>query len=180
MPYGNLSTQICQRYASYTDLDRYNCTIEEREEYEPHLDCGVVVYAGVDYGRILAEAENEADIIIWDGGNNDLSFYEADLYITLVDPHRPGHELTYHPGETNLRLADVIIVNKEETASFGDIGTVLENIQQAKDVYKRQLQVFSISGDKVELKLLIGTSQGHFSRKLEVDTTFTIRSKEVL
>lgn len=131
MPYGNLSTQICQRYASYTDLDRYNCTIEEREEYEPHLDCGVVVYAGVDYGRILAEAENEADIIIWDGGNNDLSFYEADLYITLVDPHRPGHELTYHPGETNLRLADVIIVNKEETASFGDIGTVLENIQQA-------------------------------------------------
>lgn len=130
MPYGDLTGQICQRFATYADLDRYKCTIEEREEYEPHLDCGIVVYAGVDYGRILAEAENEADIIIWDGGNNDLSFYEADLYITMVDPHRPGHELTYHPGETNLRLADAIIVNKEETASLKNIGTVLENIQQ--------------------------------------------------
>lgn len=130
MPYGELSDQICQRFAGYNDLERYKCTIEEREEYEPHLDCGVVVYAGVDYGRILEEAEKEADVIVWDGGNNDFSFYEADLYITLVDPHRPGHELTYHPGETNLRLADVIVVNKEETASLQDIGTVLENIQR--------------------------------------------------
>lgn len=131
MPYGDLAEQACQRYGSHADLDRCKCTIEEREEYEPHLDCGVIVYAGVDYGRILAEAEREADVIVWDGGNNDFSFYRADLYITLVDPHRPGHELTYHPGETNLRLADVVVINKEETASFHDIGTVLENIQRA-------------------------------------------------
>lgn len=130
MPYGDLAAQVCQRYGCHEDLDRYRCTIEEREEYEPHLDCGVVVYAGVDYGRILEEAEKEADVIVWDGGNNDFSFYQADLYITLVDPHRPGHELTYHPGETNLRLADVIVVNKEETASLNDIGTVLGNIQR--------------------------------------------------
>ncbi len=131
MPYGDLNEQACQRYGCHEDLDRFKCTIEEREEYEPHLDCGVIVYAGVDYGRILAEAEKEADVIVWDGGNNDFSFYQADLYITLVDPHRPGHELLYHPGETNLRLADVIVINKEETASFHDIGTVLENIQRA-------------------------------------------------
>ena len=133
MPYGNLEAQICQRYGCHEDLDRYNCTIEEREEYEPHLDCGTIVYAGVDYGRILAEAEKEADVIVWDGGNNDFSFYKADLYITLVDPHRPGHELIYHPGETNMRLADVIVVNKEETASLKNIGTVMENIQQIND-----------------------------------------------
>ena len=131
MPYGDLNEQACQRYGCHEDLDRFKCTIEEREEYEPQLDCGVIVYAGVDYGRILAEAEKEADVIVWDGGNNDFSFYQADLYITLVDPHRPGHELLYHPGETNLRLADVIVINKEETASFHDIGTVLENIQRA-------------------------------------------------
>ncbi len=130
MPYGDLAAQACQRYGSYEDLDSHKCTIEEREEYEPHIDCGVVVYAGVDYGRILEQAEQEADVIVWDGGNNDFSFYRADLYITLVDPHRPGHELTYHPGETNLRLADVVVINKEETASFHDIGTVLENIQR--------------------------------------------------
>jgi len=93
MPYGDLAAQACQRYGSYEDLERHKCTIEEREEYEPHLDRGVVVYAGVDYGKILAEAEKEADVIVWDGGNNDFSFYKADLYITLVDPHRPGHEL---------------------------------------------------------------------------------------
>lgn len=130
MPYGDLAAQACQRYGCHEDLDLYKCTIEEREEYEPHLDCGVVVYAGVDYGLILAEAEQEADVIVWDGGNNDFSFYAADLYITLVDPHRPGHELIYHPGETNLRLADVIVVNKEETASLNDIGTVMENIHR--------------------------------------------------
>lgn len=131
MPYGDLAQQICQRYGCYEDLDLHKCTIEEREEYEPHLDCGTVVYAGVDYGLILEEAEKEADVIVWDGGNNDFSFYAADLYITLVDPHRPGHELTYHPGETNLRIADVIVVNKEETASLKNIGTVMENIQRA-------------------------------------------------
>lgn len=130
MPYGDLEAQICQRYGDYADLDRYNCTIEEREEYEPHLDQGIVVYAGVDYGRILAGAEEEADIIIWDGGNNDFSFYHADLYITMVDPHRPGHELSYHPGETNLRLADAVIVNKVDTASLDNINRVLENIER--------------------------------------------------
>ncbi|HPU01081.1 MAG: GTPase [Firmicutes bacterium] len=133
MPYGDLAAQACQRYGSYEDLERHKCTIEEREEYEPHLDRGVVVYAGVDYGKILAEAEKEADVIVWDGGNNDFSFYKADLYITLVDPHRPGHELRYHPGETNLRLADVIVINKEETASLDDIGTVMENIRRVND-----------------------------------------------
>ncbi|NMD43648.1 MAG: GTPase, partial [Firmicutes bacterium] len=130
MPYGDLAAQVCQRFADYGDLDRHECTIEEREEYEPHLDRGIVVYAGVDYGRILAEAEKEAEIILWDGGNNDFSFYRADLYITMVDPHRPGHELSYHPGETNLRLADAVIVNKVDTASLDQINTVLENIER--------------------------------------------------
>lgn len=130
MPYGDLVAQTWQRFADYGDLDRHRCTIEEREEYEPHLDRGIVVYAGVDYGRILAEAEKEADIIVWDGGNNDFSFYRSDLYITMVDPHRPGHELRYHPGETNLHLADVVVVNKVETASLENIRTVLENVRR--------------------------------------------------
>jgi predicted GTPase len=128
MPYGDLAKQACQRFADYADLDRHQCTIEEREEYEPHIDRGVVVYAGVDYGRILAEAEKEADVIVWDGGNNDFSFYKADLYITLVDPHRSGHEVSYHPGETNLRLADVVVINKMETASPEGIGIVRASI----------------------------------------------------
>ncbi|NLA26988.1 MAG: GTPase [Firmicutes bacterium] len=133
MPYGDLTEQVCQRFGSHEDLELFNCTIEEREEYEPHLDCGTVVYAGVDYGLILAEAEKEADVIVWDGGNNDFSFYEADIYITLVDPHRPGHELVYHPGETNMRLADVIVINKVETASLGDTGIVMENIRHLNE-----------------------------------------------
>ncbi|MFQ6014945.1 MAG: cyclic 2,3-diphosphoglycerate synthase [Anaerolineae bacterium] len=130
MPYGDLTKQACQRFASYEDLDRYQCTIEEREEYEPHLDRGSIVYAGVDYGQILEEAEREADIIIWDGGNNDLSFYHPDLQIVVVDPHRAGHELAYHPGETNLRLADVVVINKIDTAEEEDIATVRENVKQ--------------------------------------------------
>lgn len=130
MPYGDLAKQACQRFAGYADLDYHRCTIEEREEYEPHIDRGVVVYAGVDYGRILAEAEKEADVIVWDGGNNDFSFYKADLYITLVDPHRPGHEISYHPGETNLRLADVVVINKIETASPEGIDMVRANIEK--------------------------------------------------
>ena len=131
MPYGDLTQQTCQRFADYKDLDLHKCTIEEREEYEPHIDRGVIVYAGVDYGKILAEAEKEADVIVWDGGNNDISFYQADVYLTLVDPHRPGHELTYHPGETNLRLADGVIINKVETADIKGINTVQENIRRA-------------------------------------------------
>ncbi|HPC21285.1 MAG TPA: cyclic 2,3-diphosphoglycerate synthase [Phycisphaerae bacterium] len=130
MPYGDLSKQICQRYATYEDLDRYECTIEEREEYEPHIDAGNIIYAGVDYARILAEAEKEAEVILWDGGNNDMSFYKPDLYITVLDPHRPGHERRYYPGETNLYMADVIVLNKMNTARPEDIDTVLKSIQE--------------------------------------------------
>jgi predicted GTPase len=129
MPYGDLTKQICQRFATLEDLDRYECTIEEREEYEPHIAAGNIVYAGVDYARILAEAEKEADVILWDGGNNDMSFYKPDLYITVVDPHRPGHERRYYPGETNLYMADVIVLNKLNTARREDIDTVLKSIQ---------------------------------------------------
>ena len=129
MPYGDLRRQVCQRFASYDDLDRYECTIEEREDYEPHLDRGTVVYAGVDYERILREAEKEAEIIVWDGGNNDLPFYRPDLHIVVVDPHRAGHELAYHPGEANLRLADVVVINKIDTAQPEDVGTLRRNIQ---------------------------------------------------
>jgi len=117
MPYDqDLVMQTWQRFASYEDLDRYNCTIEEREEYEPYIDMGGVIFSGVDYQKILDEAEKEADIIIWDGGNNDFSFYKPDLLITLADPHRPGHEVSYYPGEVNVRTADVIIINKVNTA----------------------------------------------------------------
>ena len=117
MPYGDLEAQRVQRYAVLEDLDRYDCTIEEREEYEPHITSGTVIYAGVDYGDILAQAQAAADVLLWDGGNNDLPFYTPDVWITLVDPLRVGHELTYHPGEANLRAADVIIVNKMDSAT---------------------------------------------------------------
>ncbi len=127
MPYGDLRKQVSQRFETYEDLDRHECTIEEREEYEPHIDNGFVVYAGVDYEKILREAEREADVILWDGGNNDTPFYKPDLLITLVDPHRPGHELTYYPGETNLVMADVVIVNKVQTATQENIRTVIAN-----------------------------------------------------
>lgn len=130
MPYGDLAKQAVQRFATYEDLDIHECTIEEREEYEPHIDRGVIVYAGVDYGRILEEAEKEADVILWDGGNNDFSFYKPDLTITLVDPHRAGHEVLYHPGETNVRLADVVIINKVDTAKPEDVETVRKNVQR--------------------------------------------------
>jgi len=128
MPYGDLAKQIIQRFATYDDLDNYDCTIEEREEYEPLIDNGIVVYAGVDYEHILREAEKEADVIVWDGGNNDMSFYASDLYIVVADPHRPGHELLYHPGEANVRRADVIIINKVQTANRQDILRVKENV----------------------------------------------------
>jgi predicted GTPase len=129
MPYGDLIAQKVQRFADYADMDRQNCTIEEREEYEPHIDRGVVVYAGVDYEAILREAEKEADIIVWDGGNNDLPFYKPDLHIVVADPHRAGHELTYHPGESNLRAADVVVLNKIDTANLADIARVRENVR---------------------------------------------------
>jgi len=131
MPYGDLVKQAVQRFADYGDLDKYECTIEEREEYEPHIDLGAIIYAGVDYERILREAEKEADVIIWDGGNNDLPFYKPDLHIVVDDPHRPGHDMTYHPGEANLRSADVVVINKIDTADLGNIATVRRNIRAA-------------------------------------------------
>jgi predicted GTPase len=111
-------------------LDKYECTIEEREEYEPHIANGIIVYAGVDYEKILREAEKEADIIVWDGGNNDLSFYKPDLHIVVADPHRPGHEVAYHPGETNLRMADVVVINKVNTAEAANVASVRRNVER--------------------------------------------------
>jgi predicted GTPase len=129
MPYGDLAAQAVQRFATLEDLDLQQCTIEEREEYEPHIIHGTVVYAGVDYEKILRQAEKEADVILWDGGNNDTSFYVSDLEIVVVDPHRPGHELSYFPGEVNLRRADAIVINKVDTAEQRDIETVRQNIK---------------------------------------------------
>ena len=128
MPYGNLVEQEWQRYETYADLDKYECTIEEREEYEPHIDNGTIVYAGVDYEKILRKAEEEADIVIWDGGNNDFSFYKPDLSIVVVDPHRAGHELLYYPSGVNLRTANIVVINKVDTASFDDIQFVRHNV----------------------------------------------------
>jgi len=131
MPYNrDLTTQVMQRFSSYDDLDRYDCTIEEREEYEPYIDMGGVVYAGVDYQKILENAENEADIIIWDGGNNDFPFIKPDLWITVADPHRPGHEISYYPGEVNFRSAHVIIINKANTAKRENIEKIKENAKK--------------------------------------------------
>ena len=129
MPYGDLVKQKVQRFAAYSDLDKHECTIEEREEYEPHIDNGIIVYAGVDYGAILRRAEKEADIILWDGGNNDFSFYKSDLEIVVADPHRAGHERRYHPGETNFRRAKVIVINKMDTARKDQVDIVMTNIK---------------------------------------------------
>jgi predicted GTPase len=130
MPYGNLVRQEVQRFADYGDLDEHECTIEEREEYEPHIDNGVIVYAGVDYEKILRQAEKEVDIILWDGGNNDFSFYVSDYQIVVADPHRPGHESTYYPGETNVRMADVFVINKVDTADPEKVIQVRENLRR--------------------------------------------------
>jgi predicted GTPase len=131
MPYGEIARQRVQRFATMEDLDRHRCTIEEREEYEPHIASGCVVYAGVDYGAILAEAEREAEVIVWDGGNNDLPFYRPRLEIVVADPHRPGHEVSYHPGEANLRRAHVVVINKVDTAAAEGIATVRRSIREA-------------------------------------------------
>lgn len=130
MPYGDLAKQSCQRFATYADLDTHECTIEEREEYEPHIDNGFVVYAGVDYEQILRAAEQEADVILWDGGNNDIPFYVSDLHIVLVDPLRAGHEVGYHPGEANVRMADVVIVAKCDSAWVEDIAAVEKSVRE--------------------------------------------------
>lgn len=130
MPYGDLVKQAVQRFATATDLEKHEVTIEEREEYEPHLANGTVVYAGVDYERILREAEQEGDVVLWDGGNNDFPFYRPDVHITVVDPHRPGHEVSYYPGETNLRMANVIVINKIDTAEPANVEAVRANIRR--------------------------------------------------
>lgn len=130
MPYGVLTEQIVQRFAEQGDFDRHKCTIEEREEYEPLVEMGVIVYAGVDYERILREAEKEADVVVWDGGNNDTAFYRPDIQITLFDPHRPGHEKEYFPGETNMLMADIAIINKVDTASLDTVDQVRRNIRE--------------------------------------------------
>ncbi|XVX21216.1 cyclic 2,3-diphosphoglycerate synthase [Actinomycetota bacterium] len=129
MPYGDLAKQACQRFATYADLDTHECTIEEREEYEPHIDNGFVVYAGVDYEQIIRQAEQEADVILWDGGNNDLPFYRPDLHITLADPLRPGDEAGYHPGEANVRMSDVVVINKCDSATPEAIEQVEESVR---------------------------------------------------
>ena len=129
MPYGDLTKQMCQRFAALEDMDKHECTIEEREEYEPHIATGSILFAGVDYERILRAAETEADVVLWDGGNNDTPFFKPDLYITVADPHRAGHELSYYPGETNARLADIVVLNKVDTADPKDVATVEANIR---------------------------------------------------
>ena len=130
MPYGDLVKHEVQRFETYADLDKHECTIEEREEYEPHIENGTVVYAGVDYEKILRAAEKEADVVIWDGGNNDFSFYKPDLSIVVVDPHRAGHELLYYPSAVNVRMADVIVINKVDTAALDDIQFLRDNVSQ--------------------------------------------------
>ncbi|UCF44749.1 MAG: GTPase [Candidatus Bathyarchaeota archaeon] len=151
MPYGDLKKQILQRFASRQDLDKCECTIEEREEYEPHIDSGIVVYAGVDYGKILEEAQKEAEIIIWDGGNNDLPFLKPDLHIVVADPRRAGHELTYYPSEVNLRLANVVIVNKVDTSDSAKIIQVKENVKSVNPNAVILDAASPITADKPEL-----------------------------
>lgn len=151
MPYGNLRKQIWQRFATYDDLNKYDCTIEEREEYEPHIDNGIIVYAGVDYEKILREAEKECDIIVWDGGNNDLPFYKPNLHIVVADPHRPGHELAFHPGETNLRMADIVIINKIDTADPQKVKQVRENIRLVNPQATVLDAASPVTADKPEL-----------------------------
>jgi predicted GTPase len=151
MPYGDLEAQRVQRFASVEDCDRAHCTIEEREEYEQHIRNGIVVYAGVDYARILAEVEKEADVILWDGGNNDWPFFRSDLEIVLLDPHRAGHELLYHPGETNFRRAQVLIVNKIDSAPIANVQEVMNNIATVNPDATVIQANSSVSVDKPEL-----------------------------
>ncbi len=163
MPYGDLVKQKVQRFATYQDMIEQECTIEEMEEYEPHINNGIVVYAGVDYGAILGEAEKEADIILWDGGNNDFSFYKADLEIVVVDPHRPGHELMYHPGETNFRRAQVLVINKVDSAEKEKLGQLLENIQQFNPkatVIRAQSTISVPEGDDIAGKTVLVVEDG--------------------
>ncbi|HBL50369.1 MAG TPA: GTPase [Firmicutes bacterium] len=163
MPYGDLAKQAVQRFASYADLDKHETTIEEREEYEPHIDKGIVVYAGVDYEAILREAEKEADVILWDGGNNDIPFYKSDLHILLVDPHRAGHEVKYHPGETNLRMADVVVINKIDTASAEGIDQVRQSAARVNPkavVVDAASPIFVENGEQIRGKRVLVIEDG--------------------
>ena len=154
MPYGDLTKQAVQRFERYEDLDAADCTIEEREEYEPHLAEGNLVFAGVDYGAILAQAEQEADVILWDGGNNDTPFITPDLHIVVCDPHRAGHERRYHPGETNVRMADVLIVNKIDTATPEHVEQVTDSVRELNPDAEivRAASPFHVEGDSDEIK----------------------------
>ena len=163
MPYGDLALQAVQRFATMEDLETQKCTIEEREEYEPHIRQGTVVYAGVDYEKILRRAEAEADVILWDGGNNDTPFYKSDFEIVIVDPHRPGHELAYYPGEVNLRRADAIVINKIDTAQPRDIETVRQNIRLTNPsaaVYEMASRVTVAQPDSVKGKRVLVVEDG--------------------
>jgi len=151
MPYGDLVKQGVQRFETVEDLKKHNCTIEEMEEYEPHITRGNVIYAGVDYEAILREAEKEADVILWDGGNNDFSFYKPDLSVVVTDPHRAGHELTYYPGEVNLRTADVVVINKMDSASMEDIQIVRDSIEKVNPLATVVDAASPISVDKPEI-----------------------------
>jgi predicted GTPase len=151
MPYGDLEKMVVQRFAEIADLKKHKCTIEEMEEYEPHIEMGSVIYSGVDYEKILREAEKEADVIIWDGGNNDMSFYKPDLTIVVVDPLRPGHEISYYPGEVNLRIADVVVVNKIDSAYPEDIEIVLDNIRAYNPKAQVILAASSVMVDNPEI-----------------------------
>ncbi len=151
MPYGNLVAQKCMRFAEVEDLAKHNCTIEEMEEYEPHVKAGNVIYSGVDYEFILREAEKEADVILWDGGNNDFSFYHSDLYITVADPHRPGDGLVYYPGEVNLRLADVVVLNKIDSADRAGIDAELAAVRSVNPDAQIVMGASPVTVDKPEL-----------------------------
>jgi len=163
MPYGDLAKQAVQRFGTYEDMIKHKCTIEEMEEYEPHIKQGIIVYAGVDYGAILEEAEKEADIILWDGGNNDIPFYKSDLEIVVVDPHRPGHELLYYPGETNFRRADVLVINKMGTADKDNIDIVLNNIKKYNPkaaIIRANSPIQVDEGEKIEGKKVLVIEDG--------------------
>ena len=164
MPYDqDMTTQIVQRFSTYEDLDKYNCTIEEREEYEPYIDMGGVIFSGIDYKKILTEAEKEADVIIWDGGNNDFSFIKPDLLITITDPHRAGHELSYYPGELNTRQADIVIINKVNTAKKEDVETVRENVKKVNpraQIIEGVSAIISDDKDKMKGKRVLVIEDG--------------------
>jgi predicted GTPase len=150
MPYGDIAAQRMQRYAELGDLDRYDTTIEEREEYEPHITSGTVIYAGVDYGDILAKAQLECDVLLWDGGNNDLPFYRPTVHIVVADPLRAGHETSYHPGEANLRMADVVVINKIDSASTEQIGALEDTIRRVNPAATVVRAFSAVSVDDVE------------------------------